>query len=98
MYVEKFAYTSSNAEFRQDSESGIINRLYRRTFLRYITYLPLWVCDPAGDSHTEGRLSKAAISQHHHQSLRDHLSSTTPYLYFKGSVAYRHECAMKKIV
>ena len=31
MYVDKFAYTSSNAEFRQDSESGIINHDRRET-------------------------------------------------------------------
>ena len=96
MYVEKFAYTSSNAEFRQDSESGIINRLYRWTFSRYITQLPFWVCDPPGDSHTEGQLYTTTTLRHFHQSLWEFQLGPAPHLYFKGSGAHQHGYAVAK--
>ena len=36
VHVDKFAYTSSNAEFRQDSESAIKKRCYQRLFSIYL--------------------------------------------------------------
>ena len=43
MCVHKFAYTSSNAEFCQESESEVKHRWYKRAFSRNVRISYSWV-------------------------------------------------------